>query len=60
MSKNVTAELEREIWKSRRTGEISGLRKKKKKKKSCEGAISKNKKITQSDIIASSILKCRQ
>lgn len=58
MSKNVTAELEREIWKSRRTGEISGLRKK--KKKSCEGAISKNKKITQSDIIASSILKCRQ
>lgn len=32
MSKNVTAELEREIWKSRRTGEISGLRKKKKKK----------------------------
>lgn len=59
MSKNVTAELEREIWKSRRTGEISGLRKKK-KKKSCEGAISKNKKITQSDIIASSILKCRQ
>lgn len=47
MSKNVTAELEREIW--NRADE-----------KSCEGAISKNKKITQSDIIASSILKCRQ
>lgn len=45
MSKNVTAELEREIWKSRRTGEISGLRKKKKKKKAVRVLFQQIKKL---------------
>lgn len=47
MSKNVTAELEREIW--NRADELERFQAWGEKKKSCEGAISKNKKIKKLD-----------
>lgn len=45
MSKNVTAELEREIWNRADELEISGLRKKKKKKKAVRVLFQKIKKL---------------